>query len=347
MTRCDRRRSTAHAVQSADWYHPVAAELSTADIPLTDGDQRHTRLAQQRARAEQTCRNALVGRPRLLTQFDELLQVTQRYTVIREEQARDFTLGWPALRTCVRRLGEHMVTTGAIEQADDVFFCNHEEVTTTVRAGRSEPIVHLVRERRHLWQRQRNLAAPLTLGQPVRLIGDVIGRTVQEARGEREVGENVIVGHSASAGRATGPVRIVQGPQDFGGFRDGDVLVAKAAAPAWTPLFARAAAVVTDSGSLAAHASLVAREYGIPAVVATGDATVRLHPGQLVTVDGSAGTITLTPKPSPISGTVRAWNLTARMSQTEMSTLRLHFHRPPWPLKINTSAPAESGALIN
>jgi rifampicin phosphotransferase len=347
MTRCDRRRSTAHAVQSADWYHSVAAELSTADIPLTDGDQRHTRLAQQRARAEQTCRAALVGRPPLLTQFDELLQVTQRYTVIREEQARDFTLGWPALRTCVRRLGEHMVTTGAIEQADDVFFCNHEEVTATVRAGRSEPIVHLVRERRHLWQRQRNLAAPLTLGQPVRLIGDVIGRTVQEARGEREVGENVIVGHSASAGRATGPVRIVQGPQDFGGFRDGDVLVAKAAAPAWTPLFARAAAVVTDSGSLAAHASLVAREYGIPAVVATGDATVRLHPGQLVTVDGRTGTITLTPKPSPISGTVRAWNLTARMSQTEMSTLRLHFHRPPWPLKINTSAPAESGALIN
>jgi rifampicin phosphotransferase len=89
----------------------------------------------------------------------------------------------------------------------------------------------------------------------------------------------------------------VQGPQDFGGFRDGDVLVAKATAPAWTPLFARAAAV--DSGSLAAHASLVAREYGIPAVVATGDATLRLHPGQLVTVDGRTGTIT--PHTEPIT----------------------------------------------
>jgi rifampicin phosphotransferase len=99
--------------------------------------------------------------------------------------------------------------------------------------------------------------------------------------------------------RPTGPVRIVQGPQDFGWFRDGDVLVAKATAPAWTPLFARAAGVVTDGGSLAAHASLVAREYGIPAVVATGDATVRLHPGQLVTVDGSTGTIT--PHTEPIT----------------------------------------------
>jgi phosphohistidine swiveling domain-containing protein len=293
--------STAHAVQSADWYHPIAAELSTADLPPTDDDRRHERLAQQRAAAEQTCRNALVGRPRLLTQFEELLQVNQRYAVIREEQARDFTLAWPALRACVRRLGEHMVATGAIEQADDVFFCNHDEMTTTLRAGKSEPIVHLVRERRHLWQQQRNLAAPLTLGQPVRLIGDVIGRAVQEARGEREVAENVIAGHPASAGRATGPVSIVRGPQDFGGFRDGDVLVAKATAPAWTPLFARAAAVITDSGTLAAHASLVAREYGIPAVVATGDATVRLHPGQMVTVDGTAGTITPHTEPIAIS----------------------------------------------
>jgi rifampicin phosphotransferase len=292
--------STAHAVQSADWYHPVA-ELLTADIALPDGGQRHARLAQQRATAEQRCRAALVGRPRLLTQFDELLRVTQRYAVIREEQARDFTLGWPVLRACVRRLGEHMVATGAIERVDDVFFCTRGEVTTALRVGTSEPIVHLVWGRRHLWQRQRNLAAPLTLGQPVRLIGDVIGRAVQEARGEREVGENVIIGHPASAGRATGPVRIVQGPQDFGGFRDGDVLVAKATAPAWTPLFARAAAVITDSGSLAAHASLVAREYGIPAVVATGDATVRLHPGQLVTVDGTAGTITPHTEPIAIS----------------------------------------------
>jgi phosphoenolpyruvate synthase/pyruvate phosphate dikinase len=59
----------------------------------------------------------------------------------------------------------------------------------------------------------------------------------------------------------------------------------------WTPLFARAAAVATDGGTLAAHASLVAREYGIPAVVGTGDATGRLHDGQLVTVDGSAGIV--------------------------------------------------------
>lgn len=71
----------------------------------------------------------------------------------------------------------------------------------------------------------------------------------------------------------------------------GEVLVAQATTPAWTPLFERASAIITDGGSLAAHASLVAREYGIPAVVGAGDATARLRDGQIVTVDGSVGVV--------------------------------------------------------
>jgi pyruvate,water dikinase len=99
------------------------------------------------------------------------------------------------------------------------------------------------------------------------------------------------MGHPASSGRAIGPVRLVRSPDDFATFAEGDVLVATATSQAWTPLFARAAAVVTDGGTLAAHASLVAREYGIPAVVGTGTATSVLRTGQLVTVDGNAGTV--------------------------------------------------------
>jgi pyruvate,water dikinase len=280
-----------HAVQSVDWFHPVAAELPTTPVP----PQKSHRLAQpadRRTTAEQACRATLTGQPRLLAQFDRLLQVNQRYAVIREEQARDFTLAWPVLRTCARRLGQHLVTAGAFQQSEDVFFCTRGEVTQGLR-GQAEPLDSVVRRRRKQWQGQCDLNAPLTLGRPARLIGDVIERAAQEARGPREVSEHVIVGHPASAGRATGPARIVHGPQDFAAFRDGDVLVAKATAPVWTPLFARAAAIVTDGGTLAAHASLVAREYAIPAVVATGDATRRLHPGQLVTVDGAAGTVTI------------------------------------------------------
>jgi phosphoenolpyruvate synthase/pyruvate phosphate dikinase len=73
----------------------------------------------------------------------------------------------------------------------------------------------------------------------------------------------------------------------------GDVLVAALTTPAWTPLFARAAAVVTDIGGPLSHGSIVAREYGIPAVLGTGEATKRIHSGQVVTVDGSAGVVTL------------------------------------------------------
>ena len=279
-----------HAVLSADWYHPVASELSHRS-PITGSRERHAQLAEQRAGAEQACRTEFGQRPRLLAEFEQLLQVNQRYAVIREEQARDFTLAWPVLRTCVRRLGEHLAATGILTHREDVFFCTRAEVAARLAAQAGPLQAETLTERRQRWQRQRGLAAPLTLGTPARPIGDVIDRAVEEARGPREVAAGAIVGHPASAGRATGPVRIVHGPDDFDGFRDGDVLVAKATAPAWTPLFGKAAAVVTDGGTLAAHASLVAREYGIPAVVGTGDATTRLSPGQLVTVDGAAGTV--------------------------------------------------------
>src|SRR4029453_18482171 len=120
----------------------------------------------------------------------------------------------------------------------------------------------------------------------------VIDRAVRQARGPVDT-EGRLVGHPASAGQATGPVRILTDPHDVAAFADGDVLVAHATTLAWTPLFARAAAVVTDGGTLAAHASLVAREYGIPAVVGTGTAPPPLRPGQRVTVNGTDGTVTL------------------------------------------------------
>jgi pyruvate,water dikinase len=120
-----------------------------------------------------------------------------------------------------------------------------------------------------------------------------IESVVHAVRTRRHRSSNAIVGQPASPGRATGAVRLLDGPEDFTRLLSGEVIVAKGTAPAWTPLFARAAAVVTDGGSLAAHASLVAREYGIPAVVGTGDATTRLRDGQQVTVDGSAGVVEL------------------------------------------------------
>lgn len=92
--------------------------------------------------------------------------------------------------------------------------------------------------------------------------------------------DGALTGQPANPGRATGAVRVVHDPLGADRFQLGEILVAPAATPAWTPLFGRAAAVVTDGGALAAHASLVAREYGILTVVGTGDATRRLVDGQ-------------------------------------------------------------------
>ena len=102
-------------------------------------------------------------------------------------------------------------------------------------------------------------------------------------------------GVPASPGVATGTVRVVQDPADPAGFGAGDVLVCATTSPAWTPLLAVAGAVVTETGGLLAHAAIVAREFGIPAVVSVPDATTSLVGGVTVRVDGRRGTIEAAP----------------------------------------------------
>lgn len=280
--------SAGHAVQSLDWYHPVAAELPAIATDQTAVAERHLRLAADREAAQMACRAALaLGRR---AEFDALLEVAQRFAAIREEQSRDLTLGWPVLRACATQLGQNLVNRGILTAADDLHFCTRAELDA-VGSGQTNPLADRATQRRATWERHRQLPAPVTLGQPPRLVGDVIDNAVRAAR-IGQPADGALVGHPASAGRATGPVRLVHGPDDFAAFTEGEVLVAKATSPAWTPLFARAAAVVTDGGTLAAHASLVAREYGIPAVVGTGNATSLLRTGQIVSVDGAAGTVT-------------------------------------------------------
>ena len=273
-----------HAVQSIDWCRPTLGELGLAGED-PDGRARQREIATEREAAEGACRAVLADLPKLLSRFDALLAVAQRYAVLREQQARDFTLAWPLLRRCALRLGEALAAGGVIDAAEDAFF-----LTRTELDGRGDSS-DAVADRRRTWERQRRLAAPLDLGTPPKAIRRLMHGAAEAARTRPVPPDAVLVGEPASPGRASGAVRIVRGPEDFRAFREGEVLVARITAPAWTPLFGRAAAVVTEGGTLAAHASLVAREYGIPAVVGTGEATLRLRDGQAVTVDGGAGTV--------------------------------------------------------
>jgi pyruvate,water dikinase len=105
-------------------------------------------------------------------------------------------------------------------------------------------------------------------------------------------GQAVVVrGTPCSPGTVTARARVLHDPRDFDSMRPGEVLVAAMTTPAWTPLFALASAVVTDVGGPLSHGSIVAREYGIPAVLGTGSATRLLRSGDEVRVDGARGTV--------------------------------------------------------
>lgn len=108
---------------------------------------------------------------------------------------------------------------------------------------------------------------------------------------------NIITGSPGSAGRVHGIVRCLASPNEMHQLRQGEVLVAVQTDIAWTMIFPRAAAVVTDVGAPLSHAAIVARELGIPAVVGCGDATARLRTGDRVLVDGGVGTVTLIGEP--------------------------------------------------
>lgn len=110
-------------------------------------------------------------------------------------------------------------------------------------------------------------------------------------RGPFPAGEVIAVGTPASPGRRTGPVTVVRNLDDFPRFRRGDVLVCRATSPAWTPLLALASAVVTETGGILAHAAVVAREFGIPAVLAVDDAMRLLDDAATVVVDGDLGVV--------------------------------------------------------
>jgi phosphoenolpyruvate synthase/pyruvate phosphate dikinase len=96
-----------------------------------------------------------------------------------------------------------------------------------------------------------------------------------------------------SPGRVTAEVSLILSPADFGKMEPGTILVCPTTTPAWTQLFPQAEGLVTDIGGILAHGSIVAREYGIPAVLGLGDATKRIRHGQIITVDGDRGIVNL------------------------------------------------------
>jgi phosphohistidine swiveling domain-containing protein len=243
--------------------------------------------------------------PRRRDVFLRLLRWAQDTAPIREDALADVGLAWPLLRRMLLELGQRLVVSGIVTEPGDVFWLRIQELRSAVEFGLAAPGVgtavvisgaerpvraDAVDERKMLWRGQAKAAAPQMLPESrwmERAFGSMMPAGSQHQSGD------IIKGVGASAGRVRAPARVLAGPQDFGQMEPGDVLVARITTPAWTSLFAMASAVVTDVGGPLSHSSIVAREYGIPAVLGTGVATQRLSTGQRITVDGDAGTVTI------------------------------------------------------
>ena len=274
-----------HAVTSLDWWQAPMPSPGSA-LGSAAG---HPALVESRHAAEEAAFTALASSPRRLQAFRRLLADAQHLVPLREEQVAELTLAWPVMRRAVLRIGEALVDRGLITRADDVFFLRRDEVLAALEDGGSAPPVD-VAARRSARMEGARLVPPLIVGRLNPLLKKLF-EGMSGMLGAVRSETAIVSGTPASPGRASGAVRVIHGPQEFDELEPGDILVASITAPAWTPLFTRAAAVVTDVGSPAAHASIIAREYGIPAVVGCGDATARLQTGMRVTVDGTTGNV--------------------------------------------------------
>jgi len=219
--------------------------------------------------------------PRRWARMERRIAAARVAWAFREDTHFYFTMPLPVLRRALLEIGARLRDAGVLETAEDVFHLRLEEVEA---AG--DPAVMPQERREELAATARARAARRQELAGVRLIDP---RAVYPDRGE--AGDALVRGTPGGGGTATGPVRIIRDPSEFGRLAEGEVLVCPNTNPSWTPLFQRAAAVVVDAGGIGSHAAIVAREYGLPAVLGTVTGTAVLADGQVVTVDGDAGVV--------------------------------------------------------
>lgn len=193
------------------------------------------------------------------------------------------------IRMALRELGGRLVERGVLDEVEQVFMVSDTELDALRHHPASFRVVIADR-----WARYQHLFA---LEPPFVVNGRRPGPAEMTRRDSKRtvsayVGD-VLTGAAGSGGVATGRARVVLDAADPRGLEPGDILIAPQTDPSWVPLFVPAAAVVVDVGALGSHAMIVSRELGIPCVASVADATARIPDGALVTVDGSAGTVSI------------------------------------------------------
>jgi pyruvate,water dikinase len=201
--------------------------------------------------------------------------------------------GLLATREVLLGFGRRLLAEGLLHDLDDLWMLQRTELESALRTGPEEPLCELAQRRRAELADGRASGPKPFLGEPPqhRERDPMLEKFYGRASGT--VGQHTLQGSGASPGQAQGTARIVRGTPGFSRIQPGDVLVAATTTPAWTPLFPSLAALVTETGGILSHAAIVAREYGIPAVVAATGATDFVPDGARIRVDGTRGSVEL------------------------------------------------------
>ncbi|WP_091328021.1 PEP/pyruvate-binding domain-containing protein [Arthrobacter sp. cf158] len=215
------------------------------------------------------------------------LDRTRRFAGLRELPKYNLVLGLASVREQLLLVGNQLAASQRIERPEDIFFLDLDDVEVAL-AG--DDLHHLVAERRAAYQQElRRRHIPRVL-----LSDGTEPEATAAASTAAASGENLrpgtLSGSPASAGQVTAPARVILDPVGAH-LEPGEILVAPSTDPGWTPLFLTAGGLVMEMGGPNSHGAVVAREYGIPAVVGVPDATTRISTGQHITVDGAAGTV--------------------------------------------------------
>ncbi len=241
-------------------------------------------------------------------QFRRLLKAAQGVYSFQEDHGFYIDQGsTAALHNAIIACGKRLFRRKLIEQIEDVCYLTYYELVEVMEAlvyneeiakyHYSALIPNLVRERKEDTRIAVDSDAPLTIGNVPEKMTDPIGIKVfgiiddiLHPRGEREIEER-LEGFPGASGIAEGRARVVIDYKDFQKVKAGEILVCPYTGTAWTPLFIKIAGVVTDTGGMLTHAAIAAREYNIPAVVGTWNATRSINDGDLIRIDGNIGIV--------------------------------------------------------
>jgi phosphohistidine swiveling domain-containing protein len=222
--------------------------------------------------------------------FRLLLRWVQTFTVTRENLKYHFVIAHSRLRDLYLTLAARLVAAGRLAGPEDVFFLTAEEVVALVegRLASSEGRER-VAQRRRTWEADQRT-------RPLSAFDQLINgrlRPVAPSVAPGGDGGQLLRGLPASPGSYVGQARVLHTPADSAGLEPGEVLIAPATSPGWAPLLLAAGALVTEIGGTLSHGAIIAREYGLPAVLNVTGATRCIRTGQLVRVDGSQGIVQL------------------------------------------------------